>query len=114
MFGSRADTLVPPPAPERATPGYTRAKAERFRRSQAWRRLRYRILAANANSHADGKARCTLCNRTAAEAGCALHVDHRECVSKCWARRLDPTNLRVLCADCNVGRSNRPLEGVAP
>ena len=101
-------------AAKAARAGYTRAKAAKFRASQQWRRARYRCLAENARRHLDGNARCELCSRTAEESGRSLHVDHRAPVSKCWERRLDPANLRVMCGDCNEGRSNRPLEGEEP
>lgn len=83
------------------------AKAK-FRSSLGWRRTRYAVLAENAKRH-DGTARCELCGATAAP-GAALHVDHIEAVSKNWSRRLDKTNLQVLCPDCNIGKLAGPAQ----
>jgi 5-methylcytosine-specific restriction endonuclease McrA len=69
---------------------------QRFYASSAWRQLRYRIIAAQGG-------KCQACGRTARD-GITLHVDHIEPLSKNWERRLDKTNLQVLCADCNVGK----------
>jgi 5-methylcytosine-specific restriction endonuclease McrA len=89
----------PKPAPKYAT------RAKKFRASFAWRRLRYRILSENAK-HNGGAARCELCGRSRAD-GVILHVDHIVPLSKDWSRRLDPSNMQVLCADDNGGKSNR-------
>lgn len=74
--------------------------ARRFRSSMAWRRMRYAVLA-----RANG--RCECCGRRAGP-DVVLHVDHIEPISKVWDRRLDPANLQVLCADCNVGKLAGP------
>jgi 5-methylcytosine-specific restriction endonuclease McrA len=76
-----------------------------FYASGAWRRLRYKVLAANAQRHG-GVPRCQLCAARAAS-GSPLNVDHIVPLSKDWSRRLDPTNLQILCQDCNIGKSNR-------
>jgi 5-methylcytosine-specific restriction endonuclease McrA len=81
------------PAPETH-----RARARRFFAGNAWRRLRYSVLRA-------AGARCACCGRRAGN-GVALHIDHIEPLSKNWERRLDPSNLQCLCADCNMGKSN--------
>ena len=50
--------------------------------------------------------RCQLCGRSpATELGCILHVDHIVPFSKGGKTTFE--NLRVLCAECNLGRSNR-------
>jgi 5-methylcytosine-specific restriction endonuclease McrA len=36
-----------------------------------------------------------------------MHVDHIEPLSKNWDRRLDPTNVQIMCDDCNLGKGNR-------
>lgn len=87
-----------------AKPGKT-AK-EKFRSSIAWRRTRFAVLAENAKRNG-GTARCELCGE-AGKPGAALHVDHIEAVSRNWSRRLDKSNLQVLCADCNVGKLAGP------
>lgn len=84
----------------------TKTAKEKFRSSIAWRRTRYAVLAENAKRNG-GVARCELCGE-AGKPGAALHVDHIEAVSKNWARRLDRTNLQVLCPDCNVGKLDGP------
>jgi 5-methylcytosine-specific restriction endonuclease McrA len=75
-----------------------------FYSSLAWRRLRYSALAANAKEHG-GIAQCVLC-ATRAAPGAPLNGDHIEPVSKNWARRLDPTNVQILCEPCNHGKLN--------
>jgi 5-methylcytosine-specific restriction endonuclease McrA len=75
-----------------------RGRSQRFYASFLWRKLRYRVLAEH-----DG--RCQACGRGAAD-GIVLNVDHIEPLSKNWERRLDRTNLQVLCAECNHGKLN--------
>lgn len=48
--------------------------------------------------------RCAICGRSAAE-GVKLHVDHIIPVSK--GGKTIPSNLRTLCADCNLGKSDK-------
>lgn len=73
--------------------------AVEFYQSPAWRQLRYEALAAS-----DGK--CQLCGRGKKD-GVILHVDHIRPRSKFPKLELDPTNLQVLCEDCNMGKMNR-------
>jgi 5-methylcytosine-specific restriction endonuclease McrA len=86
------------------------AAKKRFRSSLVWRRVRYAVLRENAMRHADGLPRCELCNRTAAESGGPLHVDHRVPIAteEGWRRRFDRTNLAVLCVDDNLGKLAGP------
>lgn len=52
--------------------------------------------------------RCKLCGRSpATELGCELHVDHIVPFSKGGKTTFE--NLRALCAECNIGRSNRDV-----
>jgi 5-methylcytosine-specific restriction protein A len=60
-----------------------------FYRSDEWRRIRKAMLAR--------QPRCQHCGSTSGP----LHVDHIVGVRKAWARRLDPTNLQVLCHSCH-------------
>jgi hypothetical protein len=54
------------------------------------------------------KFRCKLCGRSpATELGCELHVDHIIPFSKGGKTTFE--NLRALCAECNVGKSNRSV-----
>ena len=80
-------------------------RAKRFRASAEWRKLRYTALAANAKRHG-GTARCELCGRSRRD-GAILHADHIEPLSRNWSRRLDPTNIQIMCDTCNLGKSNR-------
>jgi 5-methylcytosine-specific restriction endonuclease McrA len=75
-----------------------KGRGQRFYASFPWRKLRYRVLSEN-------NGRCQACGRGAAD-GVVLNVDHIEPLSKNWERRLDRTNLQVLCADCNHGKLN--------
>ncbi len=96
-----AAALAHPPAPPRHS-----TAIKRFRASLLWRRARYAALA-----RSDG--RCECCGRRAG-ADVVLHVDHIEPLSRNWDRRLDPTNLQVLCADCNVGKLDGPARDWRP
>ena len=75
---------------------------QRFYRSLPWRRMRYAILAENAERNG-GVARCELC-KAAAAPGAPLNIDHVEPLSRAWGRRLDRSNLQVLCGACNHGK----------
>ncbi len=89
-------------------PASTRGRSQRFYASLAWRRLRYGVLAENAKRNG-GVARCELCAAPAA-AGAPLNVDHIEALSRQWDRRLDRTNLQVLCGACNHGKLDGPAQ----
>ena len=67
-----------------------------FYSSDAWRRLRYKVIKAS-----DG--RCECCGRNKHQ-GAILHVDHIAPRSVAPELSLDPRNLQVLCEDCNVGK----------
>jgi 5-methylcytosine-specific restriction endonuclease McrA len=69
-----------------------------FYNSQAWRAARYRALR-NCNG------RCMLCGSPPAQH--SLHVDHIKPRSLFPALALEPSNLQVLCRDCNLGKSNK-------
>lgn len=49
--------------------------------------------------------KCQICGRTAEEDGVKLHVDHVIPFSK--GGKTIPENLRTLCQDCNLGKSNK-------
>lgn len=70
-----------------------------FYLTREWRELRYKALQAN-------EGRCQCCGRTPAH-GIVLHVDHIKPKSKFPHLALTLTNLQVLCADCNIGKSNK-------
>jgi len=81
-----------------------RERARKFYASFAWRKLRYQVLAANAERN-NGVAQCELCHAVAAP-GSPLNVDHIKPLSQRWDLRLDRDNLQVLCRDCNHGKLN--------
>lgn len=70
-----------------------------FYDTDAWRDLRYRALA-----RSNGK--CDLCGASRRD-GAVLHVDHIKPRSRFPELELALDNLQVLCADCNLGKSNR-------
>ena len=72
-----------------------------YERSLLTPKLRYEIL------QRDG-FRCAICGR-GQEDGVKLHVDHIKPVSK--GGRTTPDNLRTLCQDCNLGKSDSYVEG---
>ena len=66
--------------------------------------LRYDIL------RRDG-FKCKICGRSAAD-GIKLHVDHIIPFSK--GGKTTPSNLRTLCQECNIGKSNKIENNVIP
>lgn len=76
-----------------------------FYSSREWREARYIALKATNGS-------CRVCGRNPRDHGVVLHVDHRKPRSKYPHLALDQTNLRVLCEDCNVGKSDREDDGI--
>lgn len=64
-----------------------------------WKALRYEVL------REDG-AKCVGCN-SGRESGAVLHVDHIRPRSVFPELALERSNLQILCADCNLGKSNK-------
>lgn len=52
--------------------------------------------------------RCCDCGESSQTPGVVLEVDHKIAVSKGGSN--DPDNLRTLCKDCNIGKSNRDID----
>lgn len=73
-----------------------------FTKTKSWRELRYIAL-----SNSEGM--CNLCGASAHD-GAILHVDHIIPRSVRPDLQEDLDNLQVLCADCNVGKSNYDSE----
>jgi hypothetical protein len=73
----------------------TDADVTAFYASFEWRRLRYSILLMYGR-------KCMCCGTTEE----IMHVDHIKPLRFNWSRRLDSTNLQVLCAVCNHGKGN--------
>jgi 5-methylcytosine-specific restriction endonuclease McrA len=85
---------------ERRAKKPTRSVKQTFYQSQPWRRLRYAALRANREKH--GRLTCEVCGGTDGP----WHCDHIIPLSKDWSRRLDPRNVQVMDAQCNLGKSN--------
>lgn len=77
---------------------WTREDSKKFYKSEAWAKLK----AAFKASLPRGGKKCSCCSSTK-----SLQIDHIVPISKDPTRRLDITNLQVLCRACNVGKSNR-------
>ncbi len=88
-----------------------------FYASRAWHALRYRVIKENARRHG-GVPTCEVCGAKRGP-GVTMHCDHVVPLSVDWSRRLDPANCQVMCASCNLGKSNcddvdwRPPGGAA-
>lgn len=76
-----------------------KVRRPRFYSSPEWRSLRYAVIA-------ERGARCECCGVTPKD-GAKINVDHVLPISKAWDRRLDPTNLQILCGACNQGKGAR-------
>lgn len=86
----------------RVTPWVSRdewlKETDRFYASRAWKEVRYFVL------QRDG-ATCACCGARASDGVC-MWVDHIKPRSVYPELQLDPENMRVLCDDCNQGKSN--------
>lgn len=86
----------PKPTPEpKLQPDY-KAKAAEFYASWDWKRARYETLLAKGR-------KCQCCGASYAT-GAKIVVDHIKPLRCHWNLRLEPTNLQVLCDDCNMGK----------
>jgi hypothetical protein len=77
-------------------PKYTTAMNGDFYQTKEWRQVRWSVI-----SRADGK--CSVCGRSKKD-GIVIHVDHIKPRSKYPELELDPSNLQLLCEDCNLGK----------
>lgn len=75
----------------------TQTQKNGFYVSLEWRKLRYKVLIKH------GK-RCEACGQNSRTA--QYHVDHIKPRSRYPELELDIDNLQVLCADCNIGKSD--------
>jgi len=73
--------------------------SNKFYKSEEWLQLRYRVLSIF-------QAKCMCCGRTPSEHGIVVHVDHIKPRSKYPELELDINNMQILCAACNLGKSN--------
>lgn len=78
--------------------------ADAFYRSYRWRSLRIDVLESNRERY--GAVRCECCLSGETE---RWHVDHICPRSTHPELALEPSNLQVLCADCNLGKGTRYL-----
>ena len=76
--------------------------ADAFYRSHRWRRARTDALEANRDRY--GALTCECCLTNAAG---QWHVDHIRPRASHPELALEPANLQVLCADCNLGKGRR-------
>lgn len=76
-----------------------------FYNSRAWLKVSFEAKVKNRQRYG-GHNECELCHRRRPEVK-SFHTDHIEPRSLCPERALDPTNLQVLCDECNIGKSNR-------
>lgn len=75
-------------------------KTKIFYSSREWRELRYQVLK-------EKGAKCCVCGRTPKEHDIVIHCDHIVPLSKDWSKRLDKSNIQIMCQDCNIGKSNK-------
>jgi hypothetical protein len=87
-------------AKKQARNNLNRLPADGFYVSKEWRRLRYRVIKKY-------DASCMACGRSKKHHGIVIHVDHIKPRSKYPDLALHFNNLQLLCADCNLGKSNK-------
>lgn len=93
-FRAKAKPSFPEP------PKYQKGMKQEFYSTREWRSVRWQVI-----SKSNGK--CSVCGRTAKDDGVIIHVDHIKPRSKFPELELEITNLQLLCADCNLGKSNK-------
>lgn len=74
-------------------------KVTKFYDSWAWKKLSYSIRKKRGN-------KCECCGATP-QHGSRIVADHIKPVRKYWHLRLNPTNIQVLCHDCNMGKGGK-------
>jgi hypothetical protein len=79
---------------------YSVEKTKELYSSPEWRKLRVKIIE-------DQNGECQMCGRSHRKHGITIHVDHIIPLSVDWSKRLDESNLQLLCEDCNLGKGNR-------
>lgn len=77
-----------------------------FYQRPEWLRIRYRILRKYG-------FKCMICNR-GKEQGAVIHVDHIKPKAHFPELAFCEENLQVLCAECNLGKSDRYADDVRP
>lgn len=79
----------------------TESSITEFYADPAWRFARVRYDAIKKSG-----GRCECCGAEKSD-GVRLVVDHIEPIRYRWSRRYDPSNLQVLCDECNRGKGSR-------
>jgi len=102
-FVSRVSEESPPPPKRQQSPEATTSPSPKSRVRTIPIGLRYDVLRRD-------KFKCVLCGASpATNPACQLHVDHIVPFSRGGESKL--ANLRTLCAQCNIGKSNKVGEG---
>jgi len=70
-----------------------------FYSSALWKRVRVAVIE-------ECEGRCQMCGRSYKNNGVTITVDHIVPISIDWSKRLDKSNLQILCEDCNYGKGN--------
>lgn len=85
--------------PDIEEPNARQSEIDAFYESWEWKRCRYDFLK-------DKKRTCQCCGASASD-GVRIVVDHVKPIRRFWRLRLDPSNLQILCDDCNMGKGSR-------
>lgn len=80
-------------------PKYSRNGYRAMLESREWMEMRVRVLLHHGR-------KCCLCG----DGNAVIQVDHIVPASVDWSRRMDFSNLQVLCRPCNLGKGNRYSE----
>ena len=81
---------------------WSHADSEKFYRSEAWTELKKVFKASLPRGQ---KHKCSCCGKICK----SVHVDHIVPISIDPSKRLDITNLQILCPECNRGKSNKDM-----
>jgi 5-methylcytosine-specific restriction endonuclease McrA len=83
---------------KRSYPKYIKGMKSEFYSTKEWRDLRWKVIE-------KAKGCCAVCGRSRKTNNVIMHVDHKKPRSKYPELELDPTNLQLLCEECNLGKS---------
>lgn len=78
-----------------------------FYDTREWKDLRFKVLRKYGY-------RCLACGRTPKDHGIVIHVDHIKARSRYPELEFSFDNLQPLCADCNIGKSNKSEDDLRP
>lgn len=94
-------TVIKPPPAQPASRDKSELSIKKFYDSWQWKRCRYEFLKL--------KERKCLCCGASAKDGAKVVVDHIKPIRKFWKLRLEPSNLQILCDDCNMGKGSHDM-----